>query len=550
MTTLSPTLAESRVGSGHSRWVIAGLTGRKAVRSGALWGYVFGIVVASSALGYAATYKTQAARDHLAATFGDNSGIDALIGRAHDVQTVAGFTAWRSLGVLGIVGAVWGVLASTRLLRGEEEAGRWELLLAGRTTRRSAAAKGLLGLAAGAGVLYAITAVVAVAIGRSGRVGIDAPSALFLALALVVSAVVFLTVGGLASQLAATRRRAAAYGGVAIGVSFTLRLVADSSASLGWLRWTTPLGWAENLRPLSGSDPVALLPIAGLCAVCVTAALLCAGRRDMGASIVPDRFEAPAHLALLGGTLGLATRLSRASVLGWLASIGGAGLITGFIAKAAGGALTGSASARHALARLGASGTGPRVFLGVTLLMAALLVGLLVSSQVAAIRSSEATGQLDHLLVRPVPRMRWFASGFGLVALGAVLGGVLVGLCAWLGQASQHAGVPFASLVDAGLNVVPPALCVLGVGALAFGVWPRATVVATYSVLVWSFLLDLVGGIVGLNHWLLDTSLFHQIAAAPAETPNWPTNAVMLAVAVVAAVAGAVGFARRDLAGE
>ena len=155
--------------------MIVGLTGRKAVRSGALWGYVFGIVVASSALGYAATYKTQAARDHLAATFGDNSGIDVFIGRAHDVQTVAGFTAWRSLGVLGIVGAVWGVLASTRLLRGEEEAGRWELLLAGRTTRRSAAAKGLLGLAAGAGVLYAITAVVAVAMGARAGSGSTPP---------------------------------------------------------------------------------------------------------------------------------------------------------------------------------------------------------------------------------------------------------------------------------------------------------------------------------------------------------------------------------------
>ncbi len=36
---------------------------------------------------------------------------------------------------LMVLGAVWGLLTATRLLRGEEDAGRWELLLAGQTTR-------------------------------------------------------------------------------------------------------------------------------------------------------------------------------------------------------------------------------------------------------------------------------------------------------------------------------------------------------------------------------------------------------------------------------
>ena len=49
-----------------------------------------------------------------------------------------------------LLGAVWGLLTSTRLLRGEEDGGRWELLLAGRTTRRRAAAQALAGLGAGA----------------------------------------------------------------------------------------------------------------------------------------------------------------------------------------------------------------------------------------------------------------------------------------------------------------------------------------------------------------------------------------------------------------
>jgi hypothetical protein len=39
-------------------WMVARVTARKATRSATIWGAVFGLYVASSALGYAATYKT------------------------------------------------------------------------------------------------------------------------------------------------------------------------------------------------------------------------------------------------------------------------------------------------------------------------------------------------------------------------------------------------------------------------------------------------------------------------------------------------------------
>jgi ABC-2 type transport system permease protein len=64
-----------------------------------------------------------------------------------------------------IIGGVWGLLAATRLIRGEEEAGRWELVLAGQTTRRRAAAGAVAGLGAGLLTLWAVMAAAYVAIG-------------------------------------------------------------------------------------------------------------------------------------------------------------------------------------------------------------------------------------------------------------------------------------------------------------------------------------------------------------------------------------------------
>ena len=40
------------VPSGSPATVVAGLTARKAVRSGVLWGYIFGIAIASSEISY------------------------------------------------------------------------------------------------------------------------------------------------------------------------------------------------------------------------------------------------------------------------------------------------------------------------------------------------------------------------------------------------------------------------------------------------------------------------------------------------------------------
>ncbi|HEY5273893.1 MAG TPA: hypothetical protein VIJ34_11735 [Acidimicrobiales bacterium] len=42
--------------------VAARFTSRKAIRSGVMWGYIFGLTVASSALGYVSAYPTLADR--------------------------------------------------------------------------------------------------------------------------------------------------------------------------------------------------------------------------------------------------------------------------------------------------------------------------------------------------------------------------------------------------------------------------------------------------------------------------------------------------------
>ena len=528
--------------------VIVRLAGRKAVRSGVGWGVVFGVYVATQALTYATSYKSEAARRLLVKQFGSNPGISALVGPAFRLDTVAGFTVWKCLTVLAITGSVWGILTATRMLRGEEEAGRWEVLLGGRTTRRGGTQQTLAALASGLGALFVTTGVLIVTLGRSSKVNVSVSGALFFTVAIVAGPAMFLAVGALTSQLSSTRRQAAGTASVVLGASYAIRMAADSVAGLGWLRWATPLGWVEEMKPLTSPNAWPVLLVVSFTVVCGLITVILAGKRDLGASTLADHASREPRFGLLRGPLGLAFRLMRPTLLAWTVSIVAYGLLLGSIAKSGGEAITSSPSLRLVFERLGVSGA--QAYLGIALLLMAVTMGFIAAGQVSAARTEESSGRLEHLLVRRLSRRSWLG-GRSALATGILLaGGVLAGLSTWVGAASDHAGVSFTSMLDAGVNVVPPALVILGVGLVTLGVAPRASTAVTYGVLVWSLLIEITSGIASVNHWLLDTSVFHQMAPAPSVHVDWTANASMVLLGALASLAGVVAFMRRDLQRE
>jgi len=181
------------------------------------------------------------------------------------------------------------------------------------------------------------------------------------------------------------------------------------------------------------------------------------------------------------------------------------------------------------------------------MLIVAVLVGFAAAGQVSAIRAEEAGGRLDLLLAGPVDRVVWLAGRVLIAAAAVVAGGLLGGVAAWVGGLSQGSSVGFAALVVAGLNVAAPALCVIGAGVLAFGVRSRWSAAVAHGVLAWSLLVEVAGGMGTASRWMVDTSLFHQMAAAPAVAVDWRSASSMAAIGLAASVAGAVAFARRDL---
>ena len=243
---------------------------------------------------------------------------------------------------------------------------------------------------------------------------------------------------------------------------------------------------------------------------------------------------------------GLAVRLMRPVALGWLFAVAAFAVLIGTTAESSAKDATGSQGIGQAIGRLGGHGSLVADDLGLTFLILALLIALISAGQITAMRTEEAGGYLENLLVRPVSRASWFAGRLGLSALVLLTAGLLAGIGAWAGAASQHSGVRFGSLVTAGLNVVPPGLFLLGLGALVLGAWPRRTSTVVYGYLAWSFLVEFAGGVVHTSHWLLDTSIFFHMVPAPAASPDWSSMAIITGLGIGGAVLGGILLSRRD----
>ncbi len=508
------------------------------------FGYLFGLYAYLQPVAYRDGYKTLASRLAFARAFADNKAVRLFYGEPHDLLTVSGYAAWRVGGTLAIFAAIFGLLAAVRAMRAEEDSGRVELVLAGAVGRRSAYLGSLTAITIGVLILWLAETVGFVAGGLSPG------GSAYLAMATTSIVPVCVGVGALASQLAPTRRMALELGGAVVSVFFVLRVIADTASGVGWLRWATPLGWAEQLRPFAGAQPlVMILPIAATALLLVLAARIGA-RRDIGSGLLQARDSAPPRLSLLSSPSAQALRSERTSLLVWLGGVGAFAYILGVVAKS-----SSSAGISKSLDReLGKLGTGsiatPSGYLGFTFIFFVLAISLFACAQIGAARREEADQQLETLLALPVGRRGWLVGRLVLATVAAAALSLAVGLLAWVGAASGGVEISLAKLLEAGANCLPTALLFLGLAALAYAIAPRASAGIAYGLVTVAFLWDLVGALLGAPRWLVHLTPFAHIGLVPAQPFQAGGAAAMLAIAIATGLAAIWVFTRRDLTGE
>ena len=342
---------------------------------------LFFVGALTQATAYREGYPTLAERIKFARTVGENDGARLLYGAPHDLLSVGGYVSWRVGGTMAVLAAVFGLLGAVRAMRAEEDAGRTDLLLAGVVSRRTAFLAQLAAIGAGAAVLW-LALFVSFLAGE-----LPAGGSAYLALAIISVVPVFAGVGALTSQLAPTKRTAIGLATGMLVIAFALRTVAAiASAGLDRLRWATPLGWVEELRPFADPQPLVLLLPAVTATLLLVAAAVLAARRDIGSGLLPARDSAEPRLRLLRTPAAQALRSERGALVAWLIGVGAFALLMGVISDAATPDVV-SENVQRQLEKLGTeSVVTPSGWLGFSFIFFILAVSLYCCMQVSSIR--------------------------------------------------------------------------------------------------------------------------------------------------------------------
>jgi ABC-2 type transport system permease protein len=527
------------------------LTTIRRVLRGAVLVALFAVVMmAVQGFAMAKTYPDVHAREEFASTLAAAPGLGVLYGEPLHIETTAGYMLYRVMPIAALVAAFWGLSAMTKLMRGQEEDGRWELLLSGQTTGWQAALSTLGGGLAGVAIGFAIAGAGIVTIGGSSDISLSPGRSLLAALAVMLPAAICMSIGAITSQLYGTRRRAFRYGIVVILVFAALRAIGNVIADLDWLKYLTPFGWIDKLHIVAGTQGWLILALLALAAVAGTTGIYLAGKRDLNQSLITENDTTKPNLRLLGQPWQFTLRMMRSSLLGWL---GGSLVLFGIIAavsKFAVQAAQESSELTKVLASLSGTNQLALSFLSLGTFFVAITLMTMLTAGVGAVRSDEARGYVDNILVGPVSRIRWLSGRWIVLGLAAAVICLVTTSSGWLIARVSGIEVGAGSMIGGSLSLMGPLMFLLGIGALLYGAWPRLSVMIMSAYITWSFGVQLVASAVDVNQWIAKSSLFYYIPLVPATSPDWKTFGVLLLLGIGLCVAGTALFNRRDIVSE
>jgi ABC-2 type transport system permease protein len=389
--------------------------------------------------------------------------------------------------------------------------------------------------------------------------GLPVPGAVGAGAAVGAVGVFFVGLAAAVAQVMPSGRSANGAAAGLVGAAYLLRGVGDAlgtpasdllHVSSAWPSLLSPIGWGQRLRPFTSPDLFALLVLLAAALGVAVAAVLIRRRRDVGASLLPQRDGR--ERAGVGGTsfVGLAWRLQRSTLAGWCVGAAALGAVAGALGPLVSETVSSVAPLKELISRLVPGGQAGLIDVFVTALLgvAGVFAAAAGIQAVLRMRGEEAEGRAEALLAAPLSRARWIGANLFIAAGSAVGVSGTAGVAAAIGLGLSGTSTgPAVSLVPAALAHIPAALVFLAAAAVVFAAAPRLSILLGWGMLAGGLVLGEFGELFGLPVWLQDVSPFRHSSAMPVE-PFDPGGALALA-AIAVALAGLAVYSirRRDL---
>jgi ABC-2 type transport system permease protein len=524
-------------------WAVGRLVVRQIWRGAAIVAVVCAAMSATVAVQYQTTFRGSIDESGLRALV-ENPAIRILFGTPVALDDVGGFAVWRTGTPVLVLAGVWILLTATRITRGEEDAGRSDLLLAGRIrtvdlvthclTMITAAAL-LVGAAVGVSLLTA---------------GTDATGSAIYACAVFGVTLTFGTAGVFAAQLMPTRSAAVGVTVALLGAGLLLRMLADSATQLAWAAWASPFGLTARAAPYADNRLTPLLALAAFPLAFAAAALVAAGHRDVGGGLLTVATRRVPRTRLLGSIGGFAVRRAIRPTIGWAVGVAAYFVLLGALIAS----ILEFFEKNPRFAELaGAAGFGgldsAEGFSAALFGLLAIPTGLYGAVRLAATVTDERARRWTPLFAAPVPRTRLISTEIAVTAAGVLGLHAVAGFAMAIGAAVTGAPLGFGDALAGALNPAPIAWLSVGAAVLAAGWLPSAVLAIGALPVAGGFLLDVVARSVRAPASVVGASPFAHLSAVPAAAPDWVATAALITIGGLLVVLGLAGYRRRDLTG-
>ncbi len=489
-------------------------------------------------------------------------------GDPYAINTPEGYITFRWMETgWPILLSIWPILAGARLVRGEEERGTMDVLLATSQTRTrlllekvGALAIALLVIA----VLFALGVVAGEAALGGGHV--DFVRALLAGLNLVLLAFFFGMVALLLSQLT-TGRRAAAGWTSGLLILFVFLNMAGRELNGAWVQYLSPVYYYNLNRPLLAGFPdrplAALVPL-GLAVLCLGGSVFLFARRDIGRSAIESQREVAGSRQQALRSLSRAEReVSTRSVslqtlfadgwgsFWWLLGIVAFCALWQFLTPGLQKFINQVVQQTPWLARYlfdTPTNTNTAVLGTIVFAFAPALVVILALTLSLKWPSDLENGRLELIFSTPQSRQRVLLERFGANALIVLLAAVVTWLTLTIGAQLANLSINQGRLLAASFSMLPPALITIGlVYALAGRLRYGAVLGIVTAYLVLSYLQESLEGNIQFPNWFMSLSIFHLYGNPIFLGMDWTNFLGMTAVAVVLLVIGLMQFRYVDI---
>jgi ABC-2 type transport system permease protein len=509
----------------------------------AIWIGGLAVLLVVSAASILEVYPDQEAVETYVRLFGDNPALVAFAGPGYGFDDPnIGVVLVNETQVYGCIAiALMSIFLVTRHTRAEEDSERADLVRSSVVGRHGPAAAALAVVGAAnlaVGGLFAL-----------GLVALDYAVAGSIALAgsLVACGLMFAGITAVAAQVGGSGRATLGLASAALGVAFVLRAIGDVGDNA--VSWVSPMGWAMAVRAYADERWWTLVLCAAVAGGLVALAFWLSTRRDLGAGLLPPRPGPPSAAGWITRPLGLAVRLQRGALAGWMLGLFVTGIAFGSIGEDLEELVEDDSEWADVLVQLeGVSITDS--FLATSMTMLALMTAGFSISSALRLRSEEAAGRVEPILATPTSRWAWVAGHLTVAVVGTVATMAAAGLGVGVSYAvvsADAAQVP--RLLGAAMVTVPAILVLAGAAVALFGLVPRAAM-AAWALLALAAVVGYLGELLRLPEWVRQASPLEHVPALPAESLAAGPLVALTAVAAALVALGVVGFRRRDLRTE